>query len=134
MAPQTSLYAYADNDPVSFTDPTGRLKGPLPRVGVPGLGLGAAALITFDIWIIQHDIDLLRQLCEAYGYCTPTPQKCEKRPPTLSRCLDACEGGLPLREAFCRSIPDPALAARCWSHRYDSDTSCRNWCYGELGK
>ncbi|HEU4890872.1 MAG TPA: RHS repeat-associated core domain-containing protein [Vicinamibacterales bacterium] len=73
MAPQTSLYGYADNDPVSFTDPTGRLKGPPPRVGVPGLGLGAAALITFDIWIIQHDIDLLRQLCEAYGYCNPTP-------------------------------------------------------------
>lgn len=39
----------------------------------PGRERELEALITFDIWIIQHDIDLLRQLCEAYGYCNPTP-------------------------------------------------------------
>jgi RHS repeat-associated protein len=150
LAPDASLYAYVGGDPVSRIDPTGRLQGPVP---LPGVGAGATAgaaaggglaaglaaagvnaLVAFDVWIIQRDIDLLRQLCEAYGYCTPTPRKCEKRPPTLGRCLDACEGGLPLREAFCRSIADPQLAARCWSHRFDSETSCRNWCLGEFGK
>jgi RHS repeat-associated protein len=85
LAPDASLYAYVGGDPVSRIDPTGRLQGPLP---MPGLGAGAgaaasgaaaaglaaagvSALVAFDVWIIQHDIDLLRQLCEAYGYCTP---------------------------------------------------------------
>jgi RHS repeat-associated protein len=132
LAPDASLYAYVGGDPVSRIDPTGRLQGPLP---MPGLGAGAgaaasgaaaaglaaagvSALVAFDVWIIQHDIDLLRQLCEAYGYCTPTSQKCEKRPPTLSRCLDACEGGAPVLKSFCNSIPDKATAARCWSQMF----------------
>ncbi len=68
LAPDASLYAYVGGDPVSLTDPTGHLQGPVrpPGLGI-GAGLGVAGFAAFDIWIIQHDIDLLRQLCEAYG-------------------------------------------------------------------
>jgi RHS repeat-associated protein len=75
LAPDASLYAYVGGDPVSRIDPTGRLQGPVTMPGVgTGVGatLGVGALAAFDIWIIQHDIDLLQQLCEAYGWCTPS--------------------------------------------------------------
>jgi RHS repeat-associated protein len=102
LAPQDSLYLYVGDDPISRTDPTGYLQGPLtPRV--PGLrvgpGIGVAVLAEIDLRIVLHDIDLLRQLCEAYGYCTPSqrPQnttscsadseRCEK---VRAQCLGEC--------------------------------------------
>jgi RHS repeat-associated protein len=117
LAPHASLYAYVGGDPVSRMDPTGRLQAPVPVTG-PGVGAGAGAgaaggagaaagaalaagaLAAFDIWIIQHDIDLLHQLCRAYGWCAPSPrprnatnscdadsERCDK---VRAQCLSDC--------------------------------------------
>jgi RHS repeat-associated protein len=99
LAPHASLYAYVGGDPVSRIDPTGRLQAPVPVTG-PGVGAGAGAGAAFDIWIIQHDIDLLHQLCRAYGWCAPSPrprnatnscdadsERCDK---VRAQCLSDC--------------------------------------------
>jgi hypothetical protein len=89
---------------------------------MPGVGVGAGAagtlggavaaagvniLVAFDVWIVRHDIDLMRQLCEAYGYCTPPATRCK---PTTKDPEDDCDQEWKEAYEMCRdflSRPNP---------------------------
>lgn len=44
-------------------------------------------------------------------------------------CLRACRGGAASRQAFCRTIPHPAIRAACWGVVFASYAGCAGFCY-----
>jgi RHS repeat-associated protein len=116
LVPSESLYAYADDDPARLKDPTGRLVGPLP------LQVGPAALVYIDVLLIVHDINLLHQLCEAYGWCTPSKPKPGSQCLTKSECWDRYMN----EKAFCSRYFGTELYSMCRSRAQARYEACRD--------
>lgn len=53
---------------------------------------------------------------------------------SLSGCIKACKiakNGVenPAIQAFCRTIPHPAIRAACWSVQFATKVGCEGFCY-----
>uniref|UniRef100_A0A7M5WJ28 Cnidarian restricted protein n=1 Tax=Clytia hemisphaerica TaxID=252671 RepID=A0A7M5WJ28_9CNID len=52
---------------------------------------------------------------------------------SLSACLAACAEGTVAIQAFCRSVPVPAIRAACWAVQFAGPVVCDGFCYMYFG-
>jgi RHS repeat-associated protein len=113
-AGDANLYSYVHSQPTVLTDPRGLQDIiPIPEEGpveIPGGG-GEPSGTNVDP--------------------PQPPSSCSGGQPDLNQCLGAA-GGPESWGDFCRSLPNPAQRASCWSHSYSTPTEQENWCYGQF--